>query len=176
MSVQALTWVIEHSKARLGDRCVLFSIANHCDREGGCCYPSIFTIAHEALVSKRQAQRSIRDLETKLKELRVERATGPNGTNRYFIVGMTTSSSLLAPVSAGTKDGGAKLSGGAKLAPVTNKVKNRPDLSPEPSRNRQMDVRTDARARVPAPRKRFPQAPPTANPPPDDHTLGAGVS
>jgi hypothetical protein len=59
MSWQATVWVLEHSESRLGDRCVLLSIANHCNREGSDSHPSLGTIAHEARVSVRNAQRSV---------------------------------------------------------------------------------------------------------------------
>ncbi len=88
MSIQALVWVIEHSRSRLADRCVLFSIANHCDREGKNAWPSVDTISHEARLSARQVQVSVARL-LKARELRVARNQGPHGTNLYTIPMMT---------------------------------------------------------------------------------------
>lgn len=53
MSIQAVSYVLELSNAKLGDRCVLLSIANHADKYGEEAWPSIATMASEANVSER---------------------------------------------------------------------------------------------------------------------------
>jgi hypothetical protein len=63
MSVQAVTWVIEHSRMRLGARLVLLAIANHADRLGQDSSPSIGTIANEARLSLRDTRLAIRKAE-----------------------------------------------------------------------------------------------------------------
>jgi hypothetical protein len=87
MSVQALSWVLNESKATLGSRLVLLSIANHADAKGLNSWPSVSVIAKEAHLSYRQAQRCINSLE-KLGELEVERGGGFNGSHRFRLVGM----------------------------------------------------------------------------------------
>lgn len=84
MSVQAISWVLECSEATLGDRLVMYSVANHCDSSGQSAFPSVATIAKECRLSERQVQRSIQNLQV-LGELEVLRGVGIHGTN-YFIL------------------------------------------------------------------------------------------
>jgi hypothetical protein len=109
-SIQALVWVIEYSQSRLADRCVLVSIANHCDRQGKNAWPSVDTISHEAKVSTRQAQVSIARL-CKMGELGVEKNQGPHGTNLYELPMMTEGNQPLLAVITQTHNGGAKSAG-----------------------------------------------------------------
>lgn len=84
MSVQAISWVLDHSRSTGNDRCVLIAIANragHRDDKGTeWCWPSLATIAREANVSHRTAQRAIRRLaesgELTIKEPSGERPDG----------------------------------------------------------------------------------------------------
>lgn len=101
MSVQAMAWVLESSKARLGDRLVALAVANHADREGENAWPSIETLALEAHLSQRQVQRALKSLES-IGELRISPSSGPRGTNVYTLV-MTQARE--------TREGGDKLSG-----------------------------------------------------------------
>jgi hypothetical protein len=48
VSVQALTWVLDFSPAKGGDRLVLISLANHAHRDGSDAHPKVDTIAREA--------------------------------------------------------------------------------------------------------------------------------
>jgi hypothetical protein len=84
MSVQALSWVLDKSKSRLAARLVLLSIANHADQDGANTWPSLPTIAREAHVSVRQAQRAILDL-CCIGELLVCLQGGPGKSNVYRI-------------------------------------------------------------------------------------------
>lgn len=88
MSVQALTWVLEHSEARLGARNVMFAIANRADEHGDNAWPSVATIAKWARLSERQVQRILPDL-VRLGELEIRENAGPHGTHIYRIVPMT---------------------------------------------------------------------------------------
>lgn len=63
MSVQALSWVLEHSEARLADRLVLLCLADHAKADGTGAWPSIATIAHHARISRRQVSYSLAALE-----------------------------------------------------------------------------------------------------------------
>jgi hypothetical protein len=138
MSIQALVWVIEYSRSRLADRCVLVSIANHCDREGKNAWPSVDTVSHEAKVSTRQAQVSIARL-CRLGELRVEKNRGPHGTNLYGLPLMTEGKPSLLAVTTQARTGGAESAGvqnlrGAESSAETQILAQQAQNSaPEPS-------------------------------------------
>ena len=60
MSVQAVSWVLEHSRSTGNNRCELIAIANRFDpKQPDNCWPGVGTIAAEANVSERTAQRCI---------------------------------------------------------------------------------------------------------------------
>lgn len=83
MSIQAVAWVLQNSKAELADRLVLIAIANHCDAHW-CCYPSVDMIAAEAKVSRATVFRSVKEL-VRLGELEVApggRGKGQRSTYR----------------------------------------------------------------------------------------------
>jgi DNA-binding Lrp family transcriptional regulator len=63
MSVQAMSWVFDHSPTTLGARLVLLSLANHASSDGGEIWPSQATIAQEARLSERQVRRCLKELE-----------------------------------------------------------------------------------------------------------------
>jgi hypothetical protein len=63
MSVQAMSWVFDHSEATGSCRLVLLSIANHASPDGTNAWPSVATIAAEARVSRSTAFRAIGELE-----------------------------------------------------------------------------------------------------------------
>lgn len=87
MSIQAVGWVLEHSTARLTDRLVLLTIANHHNRDTGYAYIGYERMAREARVSERQAMRSVKSLVAE-GHLAVEANAGPRGTNVYRILGL----------------------------------------------------------------------------------------
>lgn len=62
MSVQAMSWVFDHSASKLGARLVALSVANHADKTGRNARASAATYAEEAHLSVRQARRALRDL------------------------------------------------------------------------------------------------------------------
>jgi hypothetical protein len=62
VSVQAISWVLEHSRSEGNARLVLISIANHADKHGRSAFPSQSTIASEAGCSTRTVRRSIEEL------------------------------------------------------------------------------------------------------------------
>jgi Helix-turn-helix domain len=88
LSVQAISWVLDYSRAKLADRLVLISIANHARKDGTGAWPSIQGIAEEAHVSRRQAQRSVRAL-IELGELAIEEGAGRRGTHVYRLPQMS---------------------------------------------------------------------------------------
>lgn len=138
MSIQALVWVIEYSQSHLADRCVLVSIANHCDRQGGNAWPSVDTISHEAKVSHRQVQVSIVRL-GRMGELRIARNQGPHGTNLYGLPKMTEGNpALLAKVPEAERRGAESagvqnLRGALCSSGLQNPASKRQNSAPEPS-------------------------------------------
>lgn len=108
ISIQAISWVLEHSRSRLGPRHVLISIANHADRLGGNAYPSLETIGLEARLTSRQVVRALPIL-VDLGELEIERGAGQRGrggtTNRYRLplMGKLESPENLSPLSNGAE-------------------------------------------------------------------------
>jgi len=82
-----MSYVFDNSEARLGDRLVLLSIANHADKHGRNAWPSIAGMAEEAHMSERQVKRAIRNL-AELGEIEIEENGGPKGTHCYTITGM----------------------------------------------------------------------------------------
>lgn len=94
MSVHVISWVLKHSEARLADRLVLLVLADHASGDGTDSYPSVATIAHEARISERAVQYSLRKLE---KDGHISRAGWSLlKTNNYSVL-MTGADS--APVS-----------------------------------------------------------------------------
>ena len=84
LSVQAISWVLDHSKSRLGARHVLISIANHARKDGTGAWPSVQTIARESNLSVREVRYALIELE-KIGELSYRKAAGPHGTNLYSL-------------------------------------------------------------------------------------------
>jgi hypothetical protein len=82
--VQAISWVMDHSRSRLGARLVLLSIANHAHADGTGAYPSKATIGREAGLSPRQVQRLLPEL-VALGELEVAEGKGPGGAHLYTL-------------------------------------------------------------------------------------------
>jgi len=83
MSWQAVTWVLEESRATLGARLVLLSVASHANREGCESWPALNTIARETRMSRRQVIRCVHTLEAS-GELRVVLGGHRSGdTNHY---------------------------------------------------------------------------------------------
>ena len=63
MSVQAISWVLDHSPSKGTERLVLLSLANHAHDDGSHAWPAVATIGREANVSERSVQRALRALE-----------------------------------------------------------------------------------------------------------------
>lgn len=128
MSVQALTWVIEHSEATGGARCLMFAIANHADQGGHRCWASVETLAHEARMTPRGARAALRRLEGQ-GEIQ---DTGPSefGTHVYDITGMGGEESSAPPGEAGdTRGGSSRHENGSDLPP--NRP-SKPSIEPPP--------------------------------------------
>jgi len=87
MSVEAISKVLNYSKAKGSQKLVLIGIANHHGDEGA--WPAIKTLARYANLSERRVQQMIRELEA-MGELRIEECKGSGfrqyKTNRYWIL------------------------------------------------------------------------------------------
>lgn len=89
MSWQAVTWVLEFSEATAYSRLVLLSIASHANREGRNAFPSLDTIAREALISRREVIYCVQEMEER-GELRVIRGIGRGNPNNYELPHVAT--------------------------------------------------------------------------------------
>lgn len=87
VSVQAISWVIEHSKQKANPFVVLLMIANHARSDGSGAWPSVHTLAKECRLGDRTVQRAIRAL-AETGELRVRIGKGPYGANLYDLPGV----------------------------------------------------------------------------------------
>jgi hypothetical protein len=117
LSVQAISWVIDHSKQKSNSFVVLLMIANHARSDGSGAWPSIRTLAKECRLSDRTVQRAIIAL-VKTRELRVTHNKGPFGANLYDLPGVK----LTPPVTD-------KVEGGCQTAPILDDTA----VSPNPS-------------------------------------------
>lgn len=124
LSVQAISWVLEHSESRLGPRHVLISIANHAKSDGTGSWPSVQTISHEARLSEREVRYALRELE-KSGELQTLKGAGPHGCNLYSLARMKR-----------FPHGGQSLQGQKRTIGGQNRAKKVSDFAPEPSFNR----------------------------------------
>lgn len=129
MSVQAISWVMDHSRSRLGARLVLLSVANHAHADGTGAYPSKATIAREAGLSPRQVQRLIRELED-LGEVRVLRGEGPRGAHLYDLPMVREGRQSDSPQEAPGGDNGG---GGGDNGGPGGETPTSPEPSTEPS-------------------------------------------
>lgn len=127
MSVAALSWVLEHSDARLADRLVLLSLADHAKSDGTCSWPSIDTIARHARISRRQAQYSLASLEESGAIVRT-------GVSRAGTTIWTVAMAIQIAFDP-AEDGGADTAR-ADSAPVQNPTNGGAEVAPDPSENR----------------------------------------
>jgi hypothetical protein len=84
LTVHVTSWVLRNSKATLGSRLVLLVLADYADEDGGSCWPSVKTIAKETLLSERQVQYALRNLE-QIGEIAIEEMGGGRRSTRYRI-------------------------------------------------------------------------------------------
>lgn len=85
MSIAVLSWAFAHSESKLGDRLVLFALADHAKDDGTYAWPSVSTIARAAKLSERQVQRCLRNLE-EMGEIELA-GRSRTGTNIYSVTG-----------------------------------------------------------------------------------------
>jgi hypothetical protein len=81
MSIEAVSWVLRHSEAKLGARLVLIALADHAHPDGSEAYPAVETLARHTRLSRRAVQSALRTLEAE-GEI-IPDGVGRNGTNCY---------------------------------------------------------------------------------------------
>jgi len=119
MSIHVLSWVLKKSKARLGSRLVLLVLADYAGEDGRGAYPSVDTIANEAVLSRRAVQAALRSLvdEGLIRDVGVSRY----GTRVYDVLMADPGGADSAPAPSGEEDdtGGRskRREGGADSAP-----------------------------------------------------------
>lgn len=96
MSVQSMSWVIDHSQHKGAELLCLLMIANHANADGSGSYPSFNTLAKECRMSRRQIMRLVERLAAS-GELRIERGAGPGGANLYHLP-LQTGDIAMSPV------------------------------------------------------------------------------
>ncbi len=96
-----MTWVLEHSEARLSDRLVLLALANFAHDDGSMAFPAVATLAHKARLGRSTCQTSLR---------RLEKSGG------IATVGIAQHGTTIYQVRMGVQNlGGAKIEGGQDL-------------------------------------------------------------
>lgn len=104
MSVEAITVVLNHSKAKGSQKLVLLGIANHHSDEGA--WPAVATLARYSNLSERRVQQMIREL-ADMGELGIDEQGGGGNrkykTNRYWILATCPSDCTGFPKHQGVK-------------------------------------------------------------------------
>lgn len=128
MSIHVVTWVLEHSEARLGNRLVALVLADHAKKDGTCAWPSVETIGHEARMSKRQVQRALKTL-AEDGEI-VEQGRSKSGTVVYAFPRyvMWRRGDNMAPPAAGGVTNPPR--GGDKSDEIVSEMSPEPSLEP----------------------------------------------
>ncbi len=122
MSVKAMSWVWEHSRAKGSARLVLLALADHAGADGGDAYPSIRRLSQRCGIGERTVQEALQAL-VALGEIEVEANAGPRGVNRYRL---TMPPQIPHPADSAPRN----LSQG----PPQNTAPAPADSAPEPSR------------------------------------------
>lgn len=137
MSVEAISWVLNHSPVTGTDKVILIGLANHADSAGHDAWPALATLARYANLDRRNVQRALRRLESgghiavETQEGGDHRTRDDRRTNRYRIImqrgGVDATPPPSEPVDnpprggadamASVARGGADGANGAALAP-----------------------------------------------------------
>lgn len=108
VSIQAMAWVLAHSKAEASHRLVLLAIANHADAQGAVAWPKVDLLAAEAHVSRRTVFRALEAL-VALGELEILSGKGRGSVNVYRLRGCATDGTGgVPPVAQGCANGGTQ--------------------------------------------------------------------
>jgi hypothetical protein len=130
MAVNCMSWVFEHSEAKLGARLVLLVLADHAKKDGTASWPALDTIARETRMSKRAVQDALKKLEA---EGHIEQTGVSRAGTRIFSVLMRVADSAMA-VDDG-QGGSSRHPEGAETA--TEPSKQQPSKEPSEERARE---------------------------------------
>lgn len=116
MSLPVLTWVLDHSEERLGNRLVLLALAEHAHDDGRYAWPSVHTLEKRTRLSERQVRNCLRSLEQS--QAIIHTGQSKAGTHIYTVVG---------PFNTGANSaGGQNFPGQSSTSEVSQ-------IAPEPS-------------------------------------------
>lgn len=79
-----MSYVLQHSEAKLADRLVLLVLADHASSDGSDSFPAVATIAAQARVTRVTAQRCLRNLE--LSGAIARNGTGEKGQTNWTVI------------------------------------------------------------------------------------------
>lgn len=103
MSVQATSWVWEHSQSRATDRLVLLALADAANKQGHRSCQSAQTIAEMCKISSRTAQRSVQKL-LEMGEITLDGKDPKYQTNVYSLPLVVPSAPPAPPIEGATSD------------------------------------------------------------------------
>jgi hypothetical protein len=140
VSVEAMTSVWRHSKAKRGGLLVMLALADHAHDDGTNAYPSVRTLARKARLSERGVQKALRALEA----IREIEPTGVSSTG-------TVVYAITLPM-GGEQTSDAETTGEETDAEGANSAADRlSQSSPEPSKDNRPKNRQGARASARSP-------------------------
>jgi hypothetical protein len=149
VSLPVLTWVLDNSEERLGNRLVLLALAEYAHDDGSKAYPSNETLQKRTRLSERGVRDSLRSLEAN-GSIRFDRALS-NGTRVYSVLGpfnpaesapAESAPAESAPAENSHAGGQETTTRGAKSAPDPLGSKNRSKYtSPSPGKMQKLDGR-----------------------------------
>jgi Helix-turn-helix domain len=126
VSIQAIAYVFDHSRAEGVDRLVLLALANHANAETGECHPGYRRIADEANCSTATVGRAVARL-AELGELLIERRGIGRATTRYRLPWLVRSVSPGRDTTAGVASHADPVA--SHLRPVASRLG---ETKPEP--------------------------------------------
>lgn len=129
MSVHVVSWVLEHSDAKLGERLVLLVLADHAEHDGTNAWPAVATIARQTRLSERQVQRCLRALEARgeITKTGSHRAGAQRyGTHVYAVV--MAKGDILSPLDSAKGD----ISDIQRVTPMSPEPSLEPSLASPP--------------------------------------------
>jgi hypothetical protein len=140
MSIEAVSWVLRHSDAKLAARLVLIALADYSHPDGSEAYPSVDTIARHANLSRRSAQSALRTLEADGEIVRD--GVGRNGTSCWRL---TLGGAESAPrAESGTRGRNLRTTGGEAPSPNPSREPSKePSTSAERARAKAQSLPDD---------------------------------
>lgn len=85
VSIAVMSDVWTNAPVKGGELVILLALADFADDDGAC-FPAVPTLARKARMTDRNVQRCLTSL-AEARLIRIEKGTGPNGVNRYVVLG-----------------------------------------------------------------------------------------